>query len=223
MDDGYLFQFEATDDQINTWVPLNCTTDNPQNCAPTALALIKVVPRDVAQNVSRNVEIIGMYLVDLTKLIIDYMPRFYVNLIPNITLEQIHKLIDAELKPGNITMLGISQGLNITDVRHVTTLAKKLNGDVVLYDGQYNMSYSGEDVNKYLLQFNKFYYWRASIKLKRKLSDVLDSTLRKPKTGSTAQIEPLNKKRKIGIGGKLNKSVHKKTQKNKKRKTRRKY
>ena len=57
MSECSLFQVGITDEQINSWFPLECSVDNPQNCGPTALALTNVIPRKRAQYVSKNVKL----------------------------------------------------------------------------------------------------------------------------------------------------------------------
>ena len=51
MSDCSLFQVNITDEQINQWVPLECSVDYPENCGPTALSLTNVIPRIKAQEV----------------------------------------------------------------------------------------------------------------------------------------------------------------------------
>jgi len=216
MSECSLFQVKITDEQINQWFPLECSVDNPQNCGPTALSLTNVIPRKRAQEVSKYVESTGINLIDFTRLMLDYMPRYDITLVLEQPIESIVDLIKTKLFPGNITIIGISTGLlQNTDTfhsRHITTLAKNSSGDVMLFDGQTQQTYINEQIDTYLMHYTTFYYWCTEIKLKRNFSDIL-SIIRKPHPETEG---PLKKKSRI-IGGK-SKKIYKKCRKYKKTK-----
>lgn len=198
-DDCSLFQVELTDEQIQEWIPLECTSEDPKNCGPTALALARVVPRGKAQEVSRQVEEPGIYLSHLTQLMLDYMKRFNIKLAHARPINEIATLIHQKLFPGNITIIAIS-GANVGGVHtnHITTLARTQTGSIILFDGQYRKYYStDEQLNDYFSKYTKFYYWCEDIKKKRKIHDI-QSVLRKRKSES-----PKTKRRRMG--GKIRK------------------
>ena len=217
-----LFQVEITDEQINKWFPLKCNINNPKNCGPTALALTNVIPKQKAQEVSKNVELTGIDLVYFTKLMLDYMPRYNIKLVSEQPINNIFDLIKTKLVPGNITIIGISTNLiqnnNIEHhSKHITTLAKNNNGDVILFDGQTQQTYINEDLINYLRNYTTFYYWCTEIKLKRKFNDIINSIIRKPNPETNGSSI---KKQRIGGKSKKNRKYKKckKTKRNKRNK-----
>jgi len=200
-DECSLFQVELTDEQIQEWIPLECTSKDPQNCGPTALALARVVPRGKAQEFSRQVEEPGIDLSDLTKIMLNYMKRLDIKLSEARPINEIAALIHQKLFRGNITIIAIS-GASVDGVhpRHITTLARTQTGSIILFDGQYQKYYStDEQLNEYFSKYTEFYYWCEDIKKKRKIHDI-HSVLRKRKSES-----PKTKRRRMETGGKIRK------------------
>lgn len=221
----FLFQVGITDKQLRAWFPLDCDVKNPQNCGPTALALTNVMPRKKAQYVSKNVELTGITLPVFTQLMLEFMPRYDITLVSEQPIESISDVIKTKLFPGNITIIGISTGLiqdtNRFHSRHITTLAKNSNGDVILFDGQTQHTYVNEQIDTYLMHYTTFYYWCTEIKLKRNFSDI--ASIASIIIKSNPETEgPLKKKVRM-IGGKSKKNRKskrtkrtKKTKRNKK-------
>lgn len=236
MEDCSLFQISISDDQINQWYPLRTSCSDPQNCGPTALTITSVMPREKAQKISEMVEIRGIELPYFTQLMLNYMPRNDITLagpqpIRNITSlpkqnnglryldcyeNKLFEFIDTMLFNNNITIIGIERSSSRNTEghpRHITTIAKNNNGDVMLFDGQYNKYYKNEQVAKYLQNYDFFYYWCTKIDLKRKFSDIIN-TLRKPKL----ENEQIQKKQKIGGNSIKKTKKYKKTKNDKKSK-----
>ena len=217
MEDCSLFQVSISDDQIYQWFPLKTSCTDPKNCGPTALTLTNIIPREKAQRVSEIVEIQGIDLHYFTQLMLDYMPRNNITLTSTQPIQNIFELINTRLVNNNITIIALEGGINTAyHARHITTIAKTMNGDVMLFDGQTNKYYKNEEVTKYLQSYDFFYYWCTKINLKRKFSDIVN-ILRKP----NIENDQLQKKRKIG--GKSIKQKYKKSKKSKKTKRRKNY
>jgi hypothetical protein len=217
MEDCSLFQVSISDDQIYQWFPLKASCIDPKNCGPTALTLTNIIPREKAQRVSEIVEIQGIDLHYFTQLMLDYMPRNNITLTSIQPIQNIFELINTRLVNNNITIIALEGGINTAyHARHITTIAKTMNGDVMLFDGQTNKYYKNEEVTKYLQSYDFFYYWCTKINLKRKFSDIVN-ILRKP----NIENDQLQKKRKIG--GKSIKQKYKKSKKSKKTKRRKNY
>lgn len=215
MSDCSLFQVNITDEQINQWVPLECSVDYPKNCGPTALSLTNVIPRIKAQEVSNYVELTGIYITDFTQLMLDYMSRYDVTLVTEQPIESIFDLIKSKLLPGNITIIGISTGL----IGHITTLVKNFYGDVILFEGQTQQVYINEQIDTYLMRYISFYYWCTKIKLKRNFSDIVN-IIRKPYPETEG---PLRKKMRIICGKSKKNRKSKRTKKLKKTKRKNNY
>lgn len=210
MDECSLFQVSISDDQIYQWFPLTTSCNDAKNCGPTALTITNIMPREKAQKVSEIVEIEGIDLHYFTQLMLDYIPGNNINLTSIQPIQNIFELINAKLFNNNITIIALEGGINTAHhAKHITTMAKNMNGDVILFDGQTNKYYKNEEVTKYLQSYHFFYYWCTKINLKRKFSDIVN-ILRK----TNIENEQIQKKRKIG--GKSIKKKYKKTKKSKK-------
>jgi hypothetical protein len=207
-----LFQVEITDDQFNKWFPLKCSIENPQNCGPTALVLTSVIPRQKGQEISPRTEQAGIQLNEFTQIMIDYMPRHNITLVQDQPMATIDNIIQ-QLQPGYITLLGVAHELIGVGGKHITTIAKDSRGNVCIIEGQYNIYYMNEAAMKFLMDYKYFYYWCTEIKLKRKISDILYSVIRKPDSDNIYG-PPIKRKK---IGGK-SKKVYKKRRKYKKTK-----
>jgi hypothetical protein len=211
MEDCSLFQVLVSNDQILKWFPLRANCNDPKNCGPTALTLTNIIPREKAQQVSEIVEIQGIDLHYFTQLMLDYMPRNNITLTNIQPIQHIFELINTKLFNNNITiiaLIGDDDNNTAFHNKHITTMAKTMNGDIMLFDGQTNEYYKNEGATKYLQSYKFFYYWCTKINLKRKFSDIVN-ILRKP----NIENEQFQKKRKIG-----GKSIKKKSKKSKKSK-----
>ena len=205
MNDCSLFQVPITQKQLQQWYPLNVTCDNPYNCGPTALALANVIPRTVAQQYSYAVEIDGINLNEMTRLMVAYMRRHNFTLMLYQPIQYISSLIN-KLFTDHITILGLSNdtviiNATINHQKHITTMAKDSNGTIWIFDGQTQQQYSGESALTYLSNYKHFYYWCANIHLKRPFSNVVDfsniinqsknddeQTLKKQKRGGRIKV-----------------------------------
>lgn len=213
MNDCSLFQVYISDEQIYKWYPLRSSCIDPKNCGPTALTLTNIIPREKGQNVSEMVEISGIDLHYFTKLMLEYMPRNNITLSGKQPVQNIFELINTKLFNNNITIIALQGNDNRN---HITTLAKNIDGDVILFDGQTNKYYKNEEVSKYLQSYNFFYYWCTKINLKRKFSDIVN-ILRKPNLENEQNLKKQKR------GGKSIKRKYKKTKKSKKTKKNKKF
>lgn len=196
-----LFQVNITDEQLQTWIPLKCSNENPQNCGPTALVLTSIIPRQKGQEISPRTEKAGIQLSEFTQIMIDYMPRNNITLVQDQPMAYIYNIIK-QLEPGCITLLGVARELIGVGGRHITTMAKDLRGNIYIIEGQYTSMYANDEAINYLMKYKYFYYWCSEIKLKRKLSDILDDVI----PDQEIYESPLKRKR---IGGKTKKKYKK--------------
>ena len=52
--DNQLLQVKLDNQYIQTWTPLECIDKTAKNCGASALALAKIVPKDLAQSSPRS-------------------------------------------------------------------------------------------------------------------------------------------------------------------------
>ena len=192
MNDCSLFQVSITDDQIHSWHPLSANCDFPQNCGPTALAITRVIPRPKAQQLATAVETTGIDLVEFTQLMLAYMPRHNIALMSHQPIQFVFPLINTKLFNSHITILGLSRETDDKHARHITTMAKDINGNIWVFDGQTRYYYTNEAALQYLSYYTHFYYWCTDIPLKRTFSDIVDvannddQVWKKQKTGGSS-------------------------------------
>jgi hypothetical protein len=206
-EDGSLFQTKLSKDIINHWKPLECTKTDPLNCGPTALALTGIKSRNSAQYYATMIENSGITLNELNKLVNESIEREEIQESPLYSLDKIVPLINHYLFDGNITLSALLS--NQQQIGHLTTMAK-INGNVVLFDGQTQQYYMGEHLDNYLSKYNHFYCMCSIIKRKRKLGAVEGLENRIRKKVPERQIKKKRTKSKTPLSKSLTKSLTKK-------------
>ena len=58
-------------------------------------------------------------------------------------------------------------------VNHITTIARDLNDNIILFDGQFNMAYINDGVIDYMKIYNFIYIWCS----KHKYKHIIDASL----------------------------------------------
>ena len=204
-----LFQVEINETQLNNWYPLESTCINKNNCGPTALALTNIICRSTAERYSVE-EILqqGITIELFTQLMIHSIPRLEICASPMIPINNMFHVLQFHLLPGNITIVSLIKLVYtktnteiIGNEGHITTIAKDKYGQLFIFEGQDQNVFIGNQIDIYLLQYSHFSYWCSNMKLKRKLSDIINIALetgsKKPKiSGGTRKCSKKRKKRK---------------------------
>ena len=160
-----LFQRVLYKEQIENWKPLLCSRFNAKNCGPTALKFIfpNMNPSHI-QDLSVDVETTGITLERFNQFLFEQIIHLDVTTtkLP-IVLPDILIFLKTNLLPGYISVIGLE---SVEIMNHITTIAKDLNDNIILFDGQSNMMYVNNDVFDYLKIYNIIYVWCSKHKYK---------------------------------------------------------
>ena len=80
-----------------------------------------------------------------------------------IVLPDILVFFKTYLLPGYISVIGLE---SVEIMNHITTIAKDLNDNIILFDGQSNMAYVNNDLIDYMKKYNFIYLWCSKHKYK---------------------------------------------------------
>jgi hypothetical protein len=164
--DKQLLQTVLTMDQIMNWNPLSYSSACPKNCGPTAVKFIfpHVDPLEV-QELSAKVELTGIGLQEFNTFLYNQIQHLDVNAVHiNIVFFNILEFFRKNLYPGNVTLVGLSGPKS----QHITTVAKDLNNNILLFEGQINRGYINKEIVDYISksQFYEMFIWCSKHKNK---------------------------------------------------------
>ena len=168
-----LFETDILHELIRAWTPLHACTNNPGNCAPTALALLGA-PRQVAQKMSYDVEESGTTypkMIHTFESLVD-RSKFTARIIN-------YEDIIPMLKPGKATLLYVYAYDGSTLPTHATVLAKDHDGTIIIFDGQTNQYYTNDCAKSYVNRYAHILVYGIKIKNKRSIRHEHSCSVRK--------------------------------------------
>ena len=173
----FLFQLQFNQEQLNNWKPLLSSVCNPkaQNCGPTVLNLMNVLPREKAEYLGNQVKDTGSSLLNIQNIIMSEMKRMEIQEGPKVPIQKLYIVLANELNNGNITIVFLYDEVNMKG--HVTAIARDLNGNFFLLDGQTNKGYEGTLLDNYLKDYTSFSCFYSINKNKRTLDDLLSNSI----------------------------------------------
>ena len=200
-EDFILFQRPFFIEQISEWTSLPTIKCDPKNCGPTSLNLTKIVPRKQSEFYGREVEDTGISSNKMREIIQNFLPNYQLeegNIQP---IENLYSSINNELIPGNATIVFLYSKSNREN--HIVVIAKANNHNIILFDGQNNHYYSGEDLQRYLNDYQSFHLFNGKNMnpLKREFTEI-QSPFRKSSL-------PTPSKKQRNIGGKKKRKIRK--------------
>jgi len=168
---GELFQVPIDHEWVKSWTPLKCTTKDPKNCSVTALSLMKLISKDIAQKISdEGMEKTGIMPKDYTRLMKQvlkhWFPKYHAKLQTLYDLKEMNRVL-AELKEEHMTPIAVTSIRNTGPVTletfngHVNLLARS-GGKVQVIEGQVLRTFDDEEANEHLKQYHMFMYWCLS-------------------------------------------------------------
>ena len=163
--DKSLFQRVLYVEQIENWKPLSCSRFDAKNCGPTALKFIfPNINQSQIQDLSVDVETTGITLERFNQHLFEQIIHLDVTTtkLP-IVLPDILFFFKTYLLPGYISVIGLE---SVEIMNHITTIAKDLNDNIILFDGQSNMAYVNNDLIDYMKKYNFIYLWCSKHKYK---------------------------------------------------------
>ena len=171
-----LFQRPLFIEQIENWKPLSCSRVDPRNCGPTALKfLFPNINQSQIQDLSVDVEDSGISLERFNQYLFQQVTHLAVaTTVLRIVLPDIIDFFKTYLLSAYISVIGLESD----DYRHITTIAKDLNDNIIIFDGQSNMAYANGDLINFVERFNFIYLW-CSEHINKHSRDSSDSQSRK--------------------------------------------
>jgi len=141
-----LLQVKLDNQYIQTWTPLECIDKTAKNCGASALALAKIVPKDLAQLISRDTEISGINQTKMLEIInketaleAKYGLRFD-------SIRNFQKIFE-ELEPGNGTIVMF---IRYNETGHIVILAKDTDNKKHVLESQYLQIYTEDAIIPYI-------------------------------------------------------------------------
>lgn len=206
----YLFQLQLTKEQIDQWTPLSSTICDPKsmNCGPTALNLMNVLPRDKSETLGYQVSQTGIQIKQMQDVIMQQINRLQIEEGKKLQINELFPILNNELNNGNITILFLFHNQALGE-NHIVTIARDLNGQFILFDGQQSKFYSGNKIDDYLN--NNYEYFQCFYtfnKNKRMLNDIISPIVK------NKSLESSQKRQRI-IGGKIKRKSKKRVYKSK--------
>jgi|TARA_B110000879_G_C11161854_1_gene509473 hypothetical protein len=190
-----LLQVKLDNEYIQNWTPLECVDKNPRNCGASALALAKIIPKDLAQLISRDTEISGINEMKMLEIINKQNTLEAKYGLIHSDISNVQEIFN-ELEPGNGTVVLF---IRPDGSGHIVILAKDANNIEYVLEAQYLQTYTESSISQYIaselynsffifcntIAANKrlFYTIFQSILGKRKLDnlDVVDTNTKKPR------------------------------------------
>ena len=152
-------------EQITNWKPLSCAISDPKNCGPTALKLMFPKMSDSKiQDLSYAVERSGITLEQFNEVMYEQLTQLDVIMTSIRILPDILIFFKKNLIPGYLTVIGLE---GAGSINHITTVAKDLNDNIILFDGQTNSAFTNDDIIKYITAYTYMYIWCSKHKYKR--------------------------------------------------------
>lgn len=172
-----LFQVPLYTEQIANWKPLSCSRADPRNCGPTALKFIfPNINQSQIQDLSFDVEPTGITLERFNQHLYQQVTHLALTMTTlRIVLPDIIDFFKTYLLSGYISVIGLESA---DSIGHITTIAKDLNDNIVIFDGQTNMAYVNGDLINFVKRFNSIYLW-CSEHINKHSRDSSDSQSRK--------------------------------------------
>lgn len=173
----FLFQLQFNQEQLKSWKPLLSSVCNPKanNCGPTVLNLMNILPREKAEYLGNQVKDTGSSLLNIQNIIMEEMKRMEIKEGPRVPIQKLSSTLANELNNGNITIIFLFDEVKIKG--HVTGIARDLNGNFYLLDGQTNKIYQGTSLDIYLKDYTSFSCFYGINKNKRTLDDLLSYSI----------------------------------------------
>ena len=162
-----LLQVKLDNEYIQNWTPLECVDKNPRNCGASALALAKIIPKDLAQLISQDTEISGINEMKMLEIINkDNALEAKYGLIysPISKVQEIFK----ELEPGNGTVVMLTHP---TNGGHIVIFAKDDKNTNYILEAQYLEVYTGEETQSYIenQSYNNFFVFCKTTEANKRL------------------------------------------------------
>ena len=166
--DYYLFQHLLNEEQVNSWFPIKCNIENPQNCVPTSIKLVlgDLVDSDEIYEFSEKVKYTGT----IPQHFIQYLKDKMRHLDIKDTLYDIKKFNILEFFKKNLQK-GYASIINIyaQSKGHTTVVAKDYNDNIYILEGQYAVVYPNEEMVEYLKRYDTITIFCSKHKHKRKI------------------------------------------------------
>jgi len=162
-----LLQVKLDNEYIQNWTPLECVGKNPRNCGASALALAKIIPKDLAQLISRDTEISGINEMKMLEIINKQN-----------TLEAKYGLIHSDISNVQeiFNELELGNGTVVLFIRpdgsgHIVILAKDANNIKYVLEAQYLQTYTESSISQYIASelYNSFFIFCNTIAANKRL------------------------------------------------------
>ena len=162
-----LLQVKLDNEYIQNWTPLECVGKNPRNCGASALALAKIIPKDLAQLISQDTEISGINEMKMLEIINkqNTLEAKYGLIYSDISnIQEIFK----ELEPGNGTVVMLTHP---TNGGHIVIFAKDDKNTNYILEAQYLEVYTGEETQSYIenQSYNNFFVFCKTTEANKRL------------------------------------------------------
>ena len=162
-----LLQVKLDNEYIQNWTPLECVGQNPRNCGASALALAKIIPKDLAQLISQDTEISGINEIKMLEIINkqNTLEAKYGLIYSDISnIQEIFK----ELEPGNGTVVMLTHP---TNGGHIVIFAKDDKNTNYILEAQYLEVYTGEETQSYIenQSYNNFFVFCKTTEANKRL------------------------------------------------------
>ena len=162
-----LLQVKLDNEYIQNWTPLECVGKNPRNCGASALALAKIIPKDLAQLISQDTEISGINEMKMLEIINkqNTLEAKYGLIYSDISnIQEIFK----ELEPGNGTVVMLTHP---TNGGHIVIFAKDDKNTNYILEAQYLQVYAGEETQSYIenQSYNNFFVFCKTTEANKRL------------------------------------------------------
>ena len=162
-----LLQVKLDNEYIQNWTPLECVGKNPRNCGASALALAKIIPKDLSQLISQDTEISGINEMKMLEIINkqNTLEAKYGLIYSDISnIQEIFK----ELEPGNGTVVMLTHP---TNGGHIVIFAKDDKNTNYILEAQYLEVYTGEETQSYIenQSYNNFFVFCKTTEANKRL------------------------------------------------------
>lgn len=162
-----LLQVKLDNEYIQNWTPLECVGQNPKNCGASALALAKIIPKDLAQLISQDTEISGINEMKMLEIINkDNALEAKYGLIYS-PISKVQEIFN-ELEPGNGTVVMLTHP---TNGGHIVIFAKDDKNTNYILEAQYLEVYAGEETQSYIenQSYNNFFVFCKTTEANKRL------------------------------------------------------
>jgi hypothetical protein len=189
-----LLQVKLDNEYIQNWTPLECVDKNPKNCGASALALAKIIPKDLAQLISQDTEISGINEIKMLEIINnEHVLEAKYGLIYS-PISKVQEIFN-ELEQGNGTVVLF---IRPDGSGHIVILAKDDNNIEYVLEAQYLQVYAGEEIQPYIENqlYNSFFvFCKTTEANKRLFYTIFQSILGKRKLDKLENSEVVNTKK----------------------------